>query len=54
MLQSDGIVSVHEAIAQREGSDVLERVTYIFVPPHGTWEVTETVDAIFTMLNQKI
>jgi hypothetical protein len=54
MLQSDGFVSVHEAIAQREGSDMLERVTYIFVPPHGTWEVTETVDEILTKLNQKI
>jgi hypothetical protein len=54
MLQSDGFVSVHEAIAQREGSDVLEQVTYIFVPPHGTWEVQETVDEILTKLNQKI
>jgi hypothetical protein len=54
MLQSDGFVSVHEAIAQREGSDVLERVTYIFVPPHGTWEVQEPVDEILNVLNQKI
>jgi hypothetical protein len=53
MLQSDSIVSIHEAIVQREGSDVLERVTYIFVPPHGTWEVVETVAEIFTMLEQK-
>lgn len=54
MLQSDVIVSIHEAIAQREGSDLLERVTFIFGPPHGTWEVTETVDEIFSMLDQKI
>jgi hypothetical protein len=54
MLESANIVSIHEAIVQREGSDMLERVTYIFVPPHGTWEVTETVEEIFTMLNQKI
>lgn len=51
MLQSDGFVSIHEGMAQREGSDIIERVTYIFVPPHGTWEVQETVDEIFTKLN---
>jgi hypothetical protein len=54
ILESSIFVSIHEGMAQREGSDVLERVTYIFGPPHGTWEVTETVAEIFTMLNQKI
>ena len=54
MLQSDIFVSIHEGMAQREGSDVLERVTYIFGPPHGTWEVTETISEIFSMLDQKI
>ena len=54
LLKSSDIVSIHEAIIQREGSDVLERVTYVFIPPHGTWEVQETVDQIFSMLNQKI
>jgi hypothetical protein len=54
LLDSKNIVSIHEAMAQREGSDVIEQVTYVFIPPHGTWEVTETVSTIFTMLEQKI
>lgn len=54
VLKSDNIVSMHEAVAQREGSDTLERVTFIFVPPHGTWEVQESVETIFAMLEQKI
>lgn len=54
MLKNDNIVSIHEGIVQREGSDLLERVTFVFVPPHGTWEVMETVDEIFSMLEQKI
>lgn len=53
LLKSSDIVSIHEGMAQREGSDVLERVTYVFIPPHGTWEVTEAVAEIFSLLNQK-
>lgn len=54
LLKSSDIVSIHEGMAQREGSDLIERVTYVFIPPHGTWEVTETVEQIFAMLEQKI
>jgi hypothetical protein len=54
LLKRNDIVSIHEGMAQREGSDVVERVTYVFIPPHGTWEVTETVAEIFTKLDQKI
>ena len=54
ILQSDNIVSVHEGMIQREGSEVLERVSFVFVPPHGTWEVDETAETIFAMLEQKI
>lgn len=53
LLKSSEIVSVHEGMTQREGSDTVERVTYVFVPPHGTWEVTDTVAEIFSMLEQK-
>lgn len=54
LLKSSDIVSIHEGMAQREGSDTVERVTYVFIPPHGTWEVMENVDTIFAMLEQKI
>ena len=29
----------------------LENVTFIFCPPHGTWEVSDTLDDIVTELN---
>jgi len=30
---------------------IIENVTYVFCPPHGTWEVEETVDEVVTELN---
>lgn len=54
VLQSDNVVSIHEGTIQREGSETLETLSFVFVPPHGTWEVQETVMEIFSMLNGKI
>ena len=28
-----------------------EEVTFVFVPPHGTWEVEETHEAVIALLN---
>ena len=30
-----------------------EEVTFIFCPPHGTWEVSETVEEVVAQLNQQ-
>lgn len=30
---------------------IIENITYVFCPPHGTWEVEETVDEVVTELN---
>ena len=41
----DLVVSIREGNSTREDGTI-DLVTFIFVPPHGTWEVTETVDTI--------
>lgn len=30
---------------------IIENVTYVYCPPHGTWEVEESVDEIIAELN---
>jgi hypothetical protein len=44
------IVSVYNTTVTRE-SGILENVTFVFAPPHGTWEVTEKLEDIVTELN---
>lgn len=35
-----------------EGDTYKEEVTYLFCPPHGTWEVSESIDEIVEMINK--
>jgi hypothetical protein len=44
------IVSVYNTTVTRE-SGILEDVTLVYAPPHGTWEVTEALEHIVTELN---
>jgi hypothetical protein len=44
------IATVHDALVTRENG-VTERITYVFCPPHGTWEVSETLEDLVTVLN---
>ncbi len=37
-------------LAKKENG-IIENITYVFCPPHGTWEVQETVDEVVTELN---
>jgi hypothetical protein len=30
---------------------IIENITYVYCPPHGIWEVEESVDEIITELN---
>ena len=48
-IKKDLIVTVHSALVERE-KDLFENVTFIFVPPHGTWEVSETYEDVIDML----
>jgi len=48
-IKKDLIVSFYKANALREDG-TQEEVTYVFVPPHGTWEVEETYEEILALL----
>jgi len=44
------VVSVHNSIVTRE-DDTVESVTFLFCPPHGTWEVLESFEDVLEQLN---
>jgi hypothetical protein len=44
------IVSVYNSSLTRE-SGIVENVTLVYAPPHGTWEVTESLEDIVSELN---
>ena len=48
-IKKDLIVSFYKANALREDG-TQEEVTYVFVPPHGTWEVEETYEEILALM----
>jgi len=47
VLNSSMIVSMmRTTVVRDEATGSSETVTYVFIPPHGTWEVSETVEEI--------
>ena len=55
VLNSDIIVSMFTATVTREAVEdepaVIEDVTFIHCPPHGTWEVKESMSEVTRLLN---
>ena len=49
-INADLIATIHDACVTRENG-LLENVTYVFCPPHGTWEVSEPLAKIVSILN---
>ena len=49
-IKRDLIVTVYSNTQVREDGSI-DDVTFIFVPPHATWEVLEKYDEILDMLN---
>lgn len=49
-INSDQIVTIHSSIVTREDG-IVETVTFVFCPPHGTWEVSEDFDDVVDFLN---
>ena len=47
------IISVYETTVTKE-SGILENMTLVYAPPHGTWEVTENLDDIVNTLNGSV
>lgn len=50
VIRRDLIVTVY-ATTKVMDDDTIDQVTFVFVPPHGTWEVTETFDQVMNQLN---
>jgi hypothetical protein len=48
-IRKDLIISVYRNIAIREDESI-EEVTYVFAPPHGTWEVEESFETVMSRL----
>lgn len=50
-IRKDLIVTVYAATQVRDEDGSVEQVTYVFVPPHGTWEVEEPYESVLALLN---
>jgi len=51
VLNSSMIVSMMSVTVVRdEVTQSSEVVTYVFVPPHGTWEVSESVEEVLQLI----
>ena len=48
-IRKDLVLTVHANMTVREDQSD-EMVTYVFGPPHGTWEVLETYNAVMEQL----
>ena len=49
LLKKDLIVTVYEGTLTHEDTSI-EAVTYVFAPPHGEWQVKESVDEVLKLL----
>lgn len=51
-INSNIIVSVYntENLAKKNDG-IIEKITYVFCPPHGTWEVEESMEEVVNMIN---
>jgi len=50
-IKKDLIVSIYENTVTRDDElQTVEDVTFIYGPPHGTWQVSETVEEVVEML----
>ena len=49
LIKKDLIVTVYEGTLAHEDTPT-EEVTYVFVPPHGEWQVRESVEEVLRSL----
>jgi hypothetical protein len=48
-IKKDLIVTINRSQAIREDGTI-DEVTFLFVPPHGTWEVSETLEEVLELM----
>ena len=51
-IKKDLVVAIHHKFEKNE-ENIITNKTYVFCPPHGTWEVTESIDDVVKLLNEK-
>lgn len=51
-INRDLIATVHSKFVTTDNG-VIENKTYIFCPPHGTWEVSEPLEDVVRILNDQ-
>lgn len=51
-IKKDLVISVHHKFNKGE-DNIITAKTFVFCPPHGTWEVSESIEEVVEMLNQK-
>jgi hypothetical protein len=49
-INTDVIVTINSTTVKREDG-IIGNITYIFCPPHGTWEVEEPLEDVVKQLN---
>jgi len=52
-IDSNLIATIHNTDIHRETGEI-ENVTFVFCPPHGTWEVTESLEEVVAELNNSL
>lgn len=54
VLNTDYIVTVYASptSAAKKTDGVIEKITYVFCPPHGTWQVQESVEEVFRKIQE--
>ena len=51
-IRKDLVISVHHKFDKNE-DNIITSKTFIFCPPHGTWEVSESMEDVVNQLNEK-
>jgi hypothetical protein len=54
-ISANSIVTIHSDSVEREienGVTSTEKVTFLFCPPHGTWEVQESIDEVIKLVKE--
>jgi len=54
LINTDHIVTVYSSPtnAAKKVDGVIEKITYVFCPPHGTWQVQESVEEVLSLLEK--
>jgi len=52
IINSDYIVTIYTSSnAGKKVNGIIEKITFVFCPPHGTWQVQESLEEVLTKLN---